>query len=638
MLSANAILQMVLVQGLARAAPQFPFFTSIFAPSMNVRRCFLLVAVLYCSVFNAASLLALVNNPAPLLYEINLNDRSDDTFKVRLSVRDLKAENAVYQFAATAPGTYQVMDIGRFVRKFQALDQSGKEIPTKQISTNQWRISKPEKVAEIRYAIAETFDTPVTRDEIYRMCGSSIENDHALFNPHTAIGFPTGMQSRPLRLSFLHPKEWSIGTPLEQDSAGAFFAKTYDFAVDSPILLGNITKAATTVRGAQIEIYTYSVSGAIQSEQLLGAMSKMLTAAGEFLVELPVKRYTFLFHLEDIGAGAWEHSYSSGYVLEERPYSEEYGQYITDIAAHEFFHVVTPLNIHSELIEKFNFVKPTASEHLWLYEGTTEWASHAMQLRGGIKSLPQYCADLSNKVLVDNSYFDKDYSLSKLSLTCFSDSGQKQYSNIYYRGALVAGLLDIRLLELSDGKRGLRELVRQLATLYGPNKSFSEKEFFQTVVKLTYPEIADFIELYIKKATPLPLKDYYAKIGINYHEKRLSDTLSADIGIRTRAENGKLIVHDFRENLTSTGLRFGDVIVAVNKQRLGAQESRAFLAMVSKMAAGSTYTLTVFREGSEVELSVPILSQQKEQQYIFEVNPNAYRRQVMLREVWLKNL
>jgi predicted metalloprotease with PDZ domain len=342
--------------------------------------------------------------------------------------------------------------------------------------------------------------------------------------------------------------------------------------------------------------------------------------------------------VEDVPAGAWEHSYSSEYILEERPYSAEYGQYITDIAAHEFFHVVTPLNIHSELIEKFNFVKPTPSEHLWLYEGTTEWAAHVMQLRGGLKTAEQYCADLTQKVFVDNSYFDKSYSLSKLSLTCFTDSGQKQYSNIYYRGALVAGLLDIRLLELSDGKRGLREVVRELSTVYGPDKSFSEKEFFQTFVKMTYPEIADFIELYIKKPTPLPLKDYYAKIGITYNERKLSDTITPDIGIKVRQRDGKLLVSDYRESLSPSGIQLDDVIIAVNGQRFTTPEPRSFLAATSKLAIGTTCTLTIVRLGKEQDIFLKVQSRQEERQYVFEVNPNAYHRQVLLRSVWMKNL
>jgi predicted metalloprotease with PDZ domain len=582
-----------------------------------------------------------VSKPAlthTLVYEVNLNDRSDDTFKVRLLVSGLTAANAVYQFAATAPGTYQIMDVGRFVRKFQAFDEKGKEIPCENISVNQWKIKQPEKVVEIRYAIAETFDTPVTRDEIFRMCGSSIEDDHTLFNVHTVIGFPTEMQSTPLKIKFLYPSAWKIGTPLEQDSTGFYYAKNYDFAVDSPVLMGRLTSARTNIKGTAIEIYTYSKTDQISSEQLLGAMSKMLNSAGEFLRELPVKRYTFLFHFENTSAGAWEHSYSSEYVMEERPFTPEYGQSITDIAAHEFFHVITPLNIHSEIIERFNFVKPTASEHLWLYEGTTEWAAHIMQLRSGLKSLDQYLADLSQKTLVDQNYFDRTYSLSKLSLTCYSDSGQKQYGNIYYRGALVAGMLDIRLLELSNGKRGLREVIQELMKKYGPEKAFSEKEFLQEFVKMTYPEIADFFEQYVRKASPLPLREYYAKIGIAYSERKFSDTAVAEAGLKTRLRDGKLTVADFRETLVGSGVEVDDEIRAVNGKPLTNPDNKTFANLTAKFLPSTTYTLTVLRSGKELTLTLPVQTRREERQYVFERSPQAYYRQIMLRNAWLKNL
>ena len=199
---------------------------------------------------------------------------------------------------------------------------------------------------------------------------------------------------------------------------------------------------------------------------------------------------------------------------------------MTDIAAHEFFHIVTPLNIHSEIIEKFNFVQPTPSEHLWLYEGVTEWASHKMQLNYSIKTLEEYFKELRQKVAVDERYYDKEFSLSKISLTSYTPEGQKQYGNIYMRGALVAGLLDIRLLELSKGQKGLREVINEFAKEYGANKNFPEKEWFDIFAKKTYPEIGDFINRYIKNAEALPLEEYYAKIGILYDKAKKSFSLN----------------------------------------------------------------------------------------------------------------
>lgn len=465
-----------------------------------------------------------------LEYVVNLNDRADDLFKVELKVKGLKKNNAVYQFAATAPGTYQVMDMGRFVRKFEAFDAKGKRVTTKQIGTNQWQLSAPEKVATIRYHIAETFDTPVKENKIYEMCGSSIENDHVLINGQTVFGYPMGMQDAPLKIKIDYPQDWIYGTALEVKD-GYFLAKNYDHIVDSPILFGKLSKASTKIRDTDIELYTYSKTGKITSEKLLGSMTNMLVAADAFLNGLPVPRYTFLFHFENSNAGAWEHSYSSEYVIKEEEWSENFGKEMTDIAAHEFFHIVTPLNIHSEIIEKFNFIQPTPSEHLWLYEGVTEWASHKMQLAYSIKTLDDYFKELRQKTLIDEKYYDKNYSLSKISLTSYTPEGQKQYGNIYMRGALVAGLLDIRLLELSKGQRGLREVINELSKEYGATKSFPEKEWFDIFTKRTYPEIGDFINRYIKNAEPLPLEEYYAKIGILYNPANRSFAINPQASI-----------------------------------------------------------------------------------------------------------
>jgi predicted metalloprotease with PDZ domain len=284
--------------------------------------------------------------------------------------------------------------------------------------------------------------------------------------------------------------------------------------VDSPILLGRLSKARLVVTGVPVEVYTYSATYKIKSQQLLSAMSGMLNAAGHFLGKLPVDRYTFLYHFADSSAGAWEHSFSSEYVLKEGHYTDSLGRKVTDIAAHEFFHVVTPLNIHSEIIEHFNFVTPVPSRHLWLYEGTTEWASHAMQLRAGLVTPEQYLETQIQKMKVDRQAFDSTWSLKELALTSYSDSGQAQYVNIYNRGALTAGLLDIRLLELSHGERGLQDLIVDLTHKYGKRRAFPDSTFVDTLVAMTYPEVRDFFNRYVWDSQHLPIKEYYAKLGI----------------------------------------------------------------------------------------------------------------------------
>jgi predicted metalloprotease with PDZ domain len=467
---------------------------------------------------SAAAARAATAPPAPTLaYSIDLNRRADDLFHVTLRVTGLGPSNAIYQFASTAPGTYQVMDIGRYVKAFLAYDARGRSVPVEQVSVNQWKLSAPSKVRTIRFAITETWDSPLDHP-IYKMCGTTLGADNVLINPHAVLGYPAGLQASPVRLRLSYPAAWKVGTALHRGPDGVYVADSYDQLVDSPILLGHLTRARLVVTGVPVEVYAYSSTGQITADRLLGAMTGMLNAAGKFLGKLPVDRYTFLYHFGDHSAGAWEHSYSSEYVLQDGEYTDSVGKRVTDIAAHEFFHVVTPLNIHSEIIEHFNFVTPVPSRHLWLYEGTTEWAAHALQLRAGLKSPEDYLATQITKMRIDRQAYDSSYSLRELALTSYSDSGQKQYGNIYMRGALTAGLLDIRLLELSHGQRGLQDLIVDLTHHFGKRRAFPDSTFVDTLVAMTYPEIRDFFDRYVWDSQHLPIKEYYAKLGITLVE------------------------------------------------------------------------------------------------------------------------
>ncbi|GAB3889163.1 peptidase M61 [Spirosoma agri] len=574
--------------------------------------------------------------PAPLVYDIDLTNRADDQFKVTLHVDGLKPENAVYQFASTAPGTYQVMDIGRFVRSFKAFDKKGNELATQQMSTNQWKIQQPAQLRQITYQIAETWDTPVKQDVIYRMCGTSIEKDHALINGQGVFGFPQGMQATPLAVKINYPMEWTVGTALEKNKDGYFLADSYDRIVDSPILLGRLTRAETTIGGAAIEMYTYSKTDQVTSQQLLNSMQSMLQAAAKFLKQLPVKRYTFLYHFEDESWGAWEHSYSSEYIFKETPFSPRLAETVTSIAAHEFFHVVTPLNIHSELIQQFNFVTPTPSQHLWLYEGVTEWANGAMRLRGGLTDLSAYCTELSQKVKIDQQ-LDTTYSLQKLALTCYTPEGQKQYGNIYNRGALVAGLLDIRLLELSGGQRGLREVINELTKTYGPNRPFPEKEFFDIFAQKTYPEIADFFDRYVKSAEHLPLQEYFGKIGILYKPAVASGKKLPSLGMRLVQANDTIRLKQVTSPLSQAGVQENDELISFNQQAIDKSTISIVREQIRGLKAGDPYEITVRRNGQPVPIKATMQEIDEVNRYVFEPDPQANPQQIQLRERWQKN-
>jgi predicted metalloprotease with PDZ domain len=138
-------------------------------------------------------------------FYLNLNDRSTDLFTVTLITQQLSPENRIYQFASTAPGTYNKMNIGRFVKSFKAFGGDGKEIEAKQQSVNQWSLSDPEKVKKIVYQIDDTWDYPADSSWIYPMCGSAVDTNYVVINGQCVFGYFHGMQSEPIEVKIEYP-------------------------------------------------------------------------------------------------------------------------------------------------------------------------------------------------------------------------------------------------------------------------------------------------------------------------------------------------------------------------------------------------------------------------------------------------
>ncbi|MGH2568141.1 MAG: peptidase [Bacteroidota bacterium] len=566
------------------------------------------------------------------VFEVNLNDRSGDTFKVTVYPTTLSASNNVFHFASTAPGTYQIMDIGRYVKNFKAFDASGKEIVTENTSTNQWTISNPAAVKKITYEAADTWDSNITENKPYPMCGSTIADNFAMINGQCVFGYVEGMQAEPVEIKIEHPAEWKLGTALKKNARGYFEANNFDHVVDSPFYLGDMTVASAEVGGSTIDVYTHSITGRITSTDILSSLKNILNAAANFTGGLPVDRYTFLYYFGKRSVGAWEHSYSSGYVMQEDSLTEQYSARLSSVAAHEFFHVVTPLNIHSELIEQFNFAKPVMSQHLWLYEGVTEWAAHMMQFRDRLVPLDGHLTTLRGKLNANDAY-NQQLSLTELGVK--SVEMQNQYGNIYQKGALIGELLDIRLLQLSGGKKGLRELINELAKKYGKKQAFSEKNFFSELTKMTYPEIGDFISSYIQGTERLPVKEYFQWLGIQYDEVAGYDTTRSMAGISIGLEGSNLIVTQVAPD-SKSGLMQGDILKKIDGEALTLQTAQTVFRKLRTRNVGENVVISVLREGKEMEVIAELTPMPIRHQ--FDVLANATPEQLKLREVWAKNM
>jgi len=588
--------------------------------------------------------IALSANPdsPQVIYEVNVLHHQDDLFHVTIYTEGLKEENNIYNLPATVPGTYSLLNFGRFVTTFSAFDKDGNKLEVEQMSTNRWQISDVENLAKIKYDIEDTFDADITEHQVIPMAGTGINEDYIVLNTFGVIGYFEDLQSLPVKMKLDYNPDWTVGTSLLLDDEGYYTAETYDYFADSPILLGELTVATTKVNDIEVGVYVYSPNGSKNAAGTLKIADTLLQAIGEFIGYSPVTHYNYLICFLDeqtfqeigfLGAGALEHSYSSLFVY---PGFGNLGMGIQDDMAHEFLHILTPLNLHSYIIEPFNFEIPTAPEHLWLYEGVTEWGSDISQMRGGLISTDQYLKKFSNKITA-SEHFNQDISLTELSLDVYSDVITMEFLNFYEKGAVTAAMLDIRLLELSNGTRGLREVFLDLLEQYGKNNPFPEDEFFEIFVENTYPEIEEFIVDYIEGTKTLPYQEYMAKLGFNYIKERPSEDARPSLGIQMGMnDQQQLTIVGLEENVGNSDLQVGDVPLKILDIDVNMENARQIFGKLHSMNVGETVNVLVLRGDEEVEVSVTL--SQRMDRNIFEEMENPSEKQLQLREVWSKNL
>ena len=115
---------------------------------------------------------------------------------------------------------------------------------------------------------------------------------------------------------------------------------------------------------------------------------------------------------------------------------EQLDKSMTDVVAHEFFHIVTPLGVHSEDIHYFDYNNPTFSKHLWMYEGTTEYFANLFQINQGLIDAPDFYNRIMDKVS-QAQRFDDTMSFTQMSAGIVEEPYQANYGNVYQKGALI---------------------------------------------------------------------------------------------------------------------------------------------------------------------------------------------------------
>ena len=586
---------------------------------------------------------------------IDLINVKEDKVMVTVTPPTFTSETVTFHFPKTVPGTYSEDDYGRFIENVKAFDAKGNTIKVAKIDENSYTIFDAKKLSKITYLVNDSFDTEGgagfgESEDIFSPSGTNINaGTNFMLNTHGFVGYFKGKEETPYKLTVTHPESLlGVSAMIDTDASATsdvFVMSKYASLVEMPIMYSKPDFTSFMVDDMEIIISVYSPTGKYTAKQITPNMENMMKAQKRFLGPInSTKKYAILLYLSDMAAkdakgfGALEHPTSTVVVMPEMMGLEMLQEQLKDVVSHEFFHIVTPLTIHSNEIQYFDFNNPQMSEHLWMYEGVTEYFANLFQVNQGLIDEKEFFERMAGKIAQSRQMND-NMSFTKMSKNVLNAPYKDQYLNVYQKGALIAMCVDILIRENSNGKKGILNLMQELSKEYGTSKAFKDEELFGKITALTYPAVGEFLKNHVAGETPIPYEQYFAKMGVTEASLEvagnpfLKGQSQPYITVNPTTKE-IMILPEIELNvfMTTLGLKNNDTLLAFNGKDYNLDNIYDLIMASMNWKDGEAVTVKIKRDGKEQTVKGKVVMP-KEKQEGYQATDDAKKA---VREAWLR--
>jgi len=545
---------------------------------------------------------------------------------------------ATYHLPKTVPGTYATLDYGRYVTDFTATDAQGKALKVKKMGNNSWKVSGTEAPVAVRYSVASIMELEVKKNKIFEPA-STFHDDQkgSVLNGGGVYGFWTGQERGSVRVDLGTPAGWFAATSLDGEAGNGrtlLRADSYHALLDNPVLLTKPDTAGFWVANTRVTIAVLDLNGTPRAADFKRELEADMAAVARFLPQLPVDRYTFLTMVGDFrwagdilfsgkpslggiikvakslgsqGFGALEHNTSSVYYLgdfgtgERMPKELRVEKQLLDAAVHEFMHIITPLGLHAPAIHDFDYANPSMSQHLWLYEGVTEYFAQLIRYQGGRLSEKEYLDAMRGKIVQGEKFPNSKFSFTEMSRNVLDKPYKDAYLHVYDRGAVMAWLIDARIRGAHEGQKSLIDVIMALHTQYGPSRPFDEAGFFDAFCEVAEtPGLREFFARHVEGREPFPYAEALKLVGLDYAAE------GSEVKTLNPVEAGK---NDLKVSVENMGMTRVVKKVGPNEWaglKVGDEVSMTELVAARNEAVDGVMKLPVTRGSERVVLDVPV--------------------------------
>ncbi len=558
------------------------------------------------------------SQPQPTEYFVSLADNANHLAHV--SIRFTQAGGPFSLDMPVWNALYQVRDFAANVENVRVQSASGQPVPVLHTQTSEWRITPSASCVVVEYDVHLDARGPF---------GAQLNSEHGFFNWAMVLMYSPSTRSQRMSVQLLDvPSDWALHDVRVMGEAAAGkveqtvgIAANYDALADSPAETGVFQHFDFQQDGAAYHVVVHASPGDYDTAKLEDILKRITHAEVDWMADRPFDAYTFLYHFpQGYGAGGMEHAYGTAIDLNAQRLKSNMMP-VASVSAHEFFHLWNVKRIRPQSLEPIDYQHIMDTRALWFSEGLTSTVGDLMLSRSGLLGERQYLDRVAGEMTELQSRPARRWqSVEESSLDAWFEGNPfyrtpERSISYYNKGEVVGVLLDLRIRQLTNGGKSLRDLFRRMNDnyakkgLYFPNSDGVQ----QAAEAITGQSFADFFRDYVAGVRELPYNDFFSFVGLQVAETTARYTTAGFTTSTNLGGQPEVATVDANSEAQRDGIVVGDRILQLN----GKPANQDLDFEISKKHEGAAVKLRVAGRTGERTLKLKLTVRQ-EQAFILQ--------------------
>ena len=576
-----------------------------------------------------------VATPEPTEYFVSLSDSARHLAHVSIRLNggngvrtlDMPLWNAIYQ----------VRNFAANIENVRAHDATGAAAIVRKTTNSVWEVTAPPGCVVVSYDIHVDAPGPF---------GSALDAEHGFFNWAMVLMYSPSLRSQPMSIRLLDtPTMWEMrdlhvlgsAAPGKVDEVVGI-ARNYDELVDSPVEIGTFQQSSFQQDGATYHIVVDGNPADYDMAKLDKTLQAITHAAVDWMQDRPYDEYTFLYHFpRGPGGGGMEHAYGTAIEVNADRLRTNLLP-VAAVSAHEFFHLWNVKRIRPQSLEPIDYQHEMDTRALWFSEGVTSTVGDMLLARSGLIDESQYLRAVSEEISELQRRPARQWqSVEESSLDAWFEGmafyrSRDRSISYYNKGELVGILLDLRIRQLTNGKKSLRDLFQWMNRQYAQQHRFfaGSAGVEEAAEAVTGQSFAAFFRDYVAGVKELAYDDFFQFAGLHV---AVNTAQFSAAGFATSANIGaqpEVTQVDANSEAQRQGVRVGDRVAALNGKPADAQLDQE----LSRLPPGTSVRLQLENRRGKREVELRLGSRQEES-YELQDLPTVTPEQRKHRTAWI---